>query len=282
MILLTGVRGVVGQPLFKRLVKEGIANKTVSRSSSATIQWDMSQAPAKIAIDEMVGIDNMIHCAPIWLLPEHLACLKQAGLKRLIVFSSTSVVAKQKSTDKQEKYLVKQLAEAEDKVKKFCISHAIALTIFRPSMIYGYARDQNISKVAAFIRRFGIVILAGQASGLRQPVHADDLVDAAITVLDNENCYGKTYHLAGAEQLSYRDMVKRIFSGLGKHPKIISLPLGLFRLVLRIASKVSHFSYTAEMANRMHEDLIYDYQAASDDFAYYPQAFLLNPSRDLP
>ena len=232
-------------------------------------------------MSQLTQADTLLHCAPIWLLPAHLNELQRAGINRLLVFSSTSVVSKQSSDEPQERQLVDQLAAAESSLQSFCKRHDMALTIFRPSMVYGYGADQNIMRIAAFIRRFGWMILAGGAQGLRQPVHADDLVDAVLAAWNNDRTFGKIYNLAGAEQLTYRAMVERVFHGLGRKPRIISLPLPVYRFALRLAAIMTRFSYTAEMANRMSQNLVYDYQPAAQDFAFCPQPFLREPKRDL-
>ncbi len=76
-------------------------------------------------------------------------------------------------------------------------------------------------------------------------------------------------------------MVKRIFVALDQRPLIISIPLWLFRPALAIAAKISGFSYTTEMAERMNQDLNYDYTDAANDLNFSPQKFLKNPDRDL-
>ena len=76
-------------------------------------------------------------------------------------------------------------------------------------------------------------------------------------------------------------MVGRIFDGLGRRKRIISLPLILFRPALVVAAKFTRFSYTPEMADRMMQDLSYDISEAVRDFAYQPSAFLEQPKRDL-
>ena len=281
MILVSGANGVVGNPLCMRLASEGLAFKTISRSAAGSIQWDLQEIASDPVLRQLSGFDTLIHCAPIWLLPAHLDQLKEAGFARLIVFSSTSAISKRESLDRQEQLLVTQLVSAEATLQSFCDTFSMALTIFRPSMIYGHGRDQNVMQIAGFIRRFGFFLLVGKAPGLRQPVHADDLVDAALAVRHNRQSMGKVYNLAGAEQLSYRAMVERIFAGLGRKPRILSVPLAIFRIGLHAAAKLSPFSYTAEMANRMSQNLDYDYTPATEDFGFRPQMFLQNPQHDL-
>ena len=290
MILLTGANGVVGRPMAEHLAVLGTAVLCVSRSPQVSaqqglqqgLQWDLQQAASTEIESRLSACETLIHCAPIWLLPLHLDTLQQAGVQRLIVFSSTSIISKTNSTDPSEQHLVSQLSSSEQALRAACDNNSMHLTILRPSMIYGYGRDQNVMKIAAFIHRYGFMVLVGRAAGLRQPVHADDLVKAVMQIMDLPSSYARTYNLAGAEQLNYRQMVERIFTALEKPKRIVCLPLWLYQIALRLAAMLTNFSYSPEMATRMAEDLSYDYSAASADFGYQPQAFLQQPHRDLP
>ena len=284
-VLLTGANGVVGLPLSERLHNEGIKYSRVSREpASNLLQWDLHHEADQPTINKLVSaeLNVLIHCAPIWLLSKHLPVLKEVGIRRIVAFSSSSVSSKSDSKDVSESKLVAQLLSAEQSTKEFCLAHGIDLTLFRPTLIYGYKRDQNISHIAKFINKYGFFVVVGKAQGLRQPVHADDLVDASLSVIENQATFAKTYYLAGAETLTYDAMVRRIFDGLNRKAKVISLPLSVFRWSLKIAAKVASFSYTPDMANRMNQNLSYDITSAKTDFSYEPQSFLTDPQRDLP
>ena len=287
-VLLTGANGVVGYPLCQRLELDRVSYHRVSRIADSghvsELQWDLQQVPSEQLLSKLksTNTDTVIHCAPIWLLPNHLKTLFDTGIRRIIAFSSSSIISKKNSNDVSEHRLVEQPSDAEEALKIFCGKREIALTIFRPSMIYGYSRDQNITHIAKFIQRYGFMLLVGQGNGLRQPVHADDLVEASLSILENPTSFGRTYVLAGAEILTYREMVERIFMGLNKRSRILSLPLVMFRLALKTAALFGRFSYTSEMADRMNQNLNYDIIAAQKDFSYAPQNFLSQPERDLP
>jgi nucleoside-diphosphate-sugar epimerase len=288
VVLLSGARGVVGQPLWEEFERRKCRVVPVSRSvvdSSAGIKWDMEHEdflPIEgIAREGSTPIDTMVHCAPIWLLPRHLPSLAHHGLRRLIVFSSSSVLSKKNTQDLAEQELVRLLDDGEKNTASQCDQLGIAFTIFRPSMIYGFGLDENVSRLARFINRWSFAVVAGKADGLRQPVHALDLVDAVFKVLDEVVTYSKVYTLAGAETLSYRKMVCRIFEALNKPVRVLSLPLPVYRCVLRVAALTGKFAYTAEMANRMNSNLAYDNYPAIDDFGYAPRPFLECADRDL-
>ena len=286
MILLTGANGVVGFPLCERLRHQQRAFINVSRQASSddnAVQWDLNLPLNAATTNKLKKMTprTLIHCAPIWLLPANLTAFADCGVKRIIAFSSTSVLSKKDSTNPQEQLLVNQLAKAEQALFNFAEQRGVAVTILRPSLIYGYGRDQNISHIAGFIKRYGVMFLVGKAQGKRQPVHADDLVGAVFAVENNPRTHNKAYNVAGGEVITYRHMVERIFRALGKTPRIIRLPLAPFRLLLRLGALLRRFSYTPEMADRMSQHLAYDNREAQDDFAYKPQVFLSFPERDL-
>ena len=148
-------------------------------------------------------------------------------------FSSTSRLTKQDSTDASERRRAQALAEAEQGLSRTCDGLEIAWTLFLPTLIYGTGQDRNVSLIARFIRRFGWFPLVGGGSGLRQPVHADDLAAACLAALDNPRAHGGIYALAGGETLSYRVMVERVFQGLGQTPRLLPVPLWLLRAAIR-------------------------------------------------
>lgn len=281
MILVTGARGVVGTPLCAALREQSRAFTSVSRSTGDGVCWDLRHPLNDEQIAQLKNLTTIFHCAPIWLLPEHIEQLAKLGLQRVIAFSSTSVLSKRNSTDASEQRLVEMLSTAESDLSTHCSDLNIDLTILRPSLIYGYGRDQNISHIAKFIAKWGVMFLVGKAQGQRQPVHADDLVMACLACESNAATFGQAYNLAGHEVLSYREMVVRIFQGMGKTPRIVSIPLAFYRAALYVAAKLGSFNYTAAMADRMNQNLSYDISAAQTDFGFQPQVFLAHPERDL-
>jgi hypothetical protein len=195
--------------------------------------------------------------SPIWLLPEALPALEQAGVRRLIAFSSTSLFTKAASPEAEERAVAQRLAEGEAQTAAFCEAHGIAWTVFRPTMIYAEGRDRNVSRLAGLIRRFRVLPLAGSGEGRRQPVHADDLAEACLRALDRPETFGRAYDLPGGETLTYRAMAVRIFHGLGLRPRVVSLPPRLWQAGLKLAAPLLPGA-TAAMGERMGEDLVFD------------------------
>ncbi|HEY2110774.1 MAG TPA: NAD-dependent epimerase/dehydratase family protein, partial [Dongiaceae bacterium] len=207
-----------------------------------------------------------IHATGAWLLPPQLPVLEQAGLQRLVCFSSTSMLAKAASPSAEEREIARMLAAAEAAVAE----GAIPWTLLRPALIYGLGLDRNVTAAARFIRRWHCFPLGGPGKGLRQPVHADDLAAAALAALDLPAAAGGSFNLGGGETLSYRQMIQRIFETLGQHPRFLRLPF-LARLPGSIGA----------VAARMEQDLAFD----SGEFwrlaGIAPRRFLAGGSSDL-
>jgi nucleoside-diphosphate-sugar epimerase len=215
----------------------------------------------------------VISVLPLWLLSAHVPALAAAGASQVIAFSSTSVFAKADSHDPAERALAQRLADAESAVAEACEVAGIPWTILRPTLIYGSGRDQNVSAVARFVRKFGFFPVAQPASGLRQPVHADDLAQAAVAAVDNPEAYGRAFDLPGGETLTYREMVERICVAVGHRPRLIGVPTGCLRAAWPWVGRWLPYRYSPALFTRMNQDLAFDATAAREVLAYAPRPF---------
>jgi nucleoside-diphosphate-sugar epimerase len=209
---------------------------------------------------------HAIATLPIWLLAEHLPALARMGVGRLIAFSSTSIEAKRESRSARAKAVVDALSGGEAAVKEAAAASNIGVTILRPTLIYGTGEDTSVSAAARFIKRFGFFPLAWNAQGLRQPVHADDLAEAALAALESPASIGNIYALPGGETLPYRAMIERIFEMLGRPPRFLRVP-GL--------------AAVSDLARRMARDQSFDLGPAARDLGYTPRRFLAGGRSDL-
>ncbi len=278
-IMVTGATSIIGEFLLPNLLDAGYEVHAVSRRpaealpSNGKLIWHQADVSEPAQIPD-VGVQILIHLAPLWLLPPLLPVLNTLQLKRVIGFGSTSMFSKSHSAHATERKVAARLAEAEEAVRRFCSAAAIDWTIFRPTLVYDCVRDKNITRIASFIRRYGFFPLIGRAAGLRQPIHAADLAQTCMTVLFQPLTFNKAYNLSGGETLSYRQMVERIFSSLGKPAHFLIAPLWLYRLAIRAAMLLpGKQETTTEMATRMNVDLCFDHTEATGDFGFAPRAF---------
>jgi nucleoside-diphosphate-sugar epimerase len=283
-ILLLGATSLIGRFLTPRLAGAGLHAVAISRAPPSVDERDIAQKAAEYlrwapgdltepdTLPELGHADAIVSLSPIWLLPTALPKLLETGARRVIAFSSTSRITKVQSPAAAERAVAERLADGETQTLALCASAGVACTLLLPTLIYAEGQDQNVSRLADLIRRFGVLPLSGGGEGLRQPVHADDLAWAALALLNAPATFGKTYALPGGETLSYRAMVERVFESLGRTPRILTVPPPLWRLGLTLASPVLKGA-TSAMGQRMAQDLTFDAGPAAADFGWAPRPF---------
>ena len=220
--------------------------------------------------------------APIWVIPDNFSLLELCGARRIVAISSTSRFTKIDSNDKAESSVAKRLAESEKRVKAWTESKDIDLIILRPTLIYGYGQDKNISEIARFIQRYRFFPIIGQAYGLRQPIHAEDVAKTCVSALLMPGKVNATFNITGGETLSYREMVQRIFDALGYRPRILTVPLWLFGIAVRLMRIFPRYrGWTTAMVERMNKNMAFENEAEGIDKSLNPRKFILHP-KDLP
>lgn len=212
--------------------------------------------------------------APIWVLPDYFPMLMAHQAKRVVALSSTSIFTKKTSSDPDEQDTAGKLRDGEQRFIAWAEANCIEWVILRPTMIYGLARDRNICEIARFISRFGFFPLFGAAQGLRQPVHMEDVANACAAALRNVRVINHAYNLSGAEQLSYREMVRRIFRIMDKPERFVNIPLVVFRSAIACLRVLPRFrNWSVAMAERMNTDMVFDHADAIRDLGFYPKPF---------
>lgn len=271
--LVLGGTGLVGGYIVEHLVRHGERPLALSRSkqSKPNIDWFCGdlEAPDNLNFPEFA----ILYCtADAVLLADALPRLFNPSLKRVVAFSSTSVITKQDTEVAEERETIRKLTEAERKIVATCERYGIGWTILRPTLIYAEGRDTNITPLSHLIRRFKFMPLVGGAPGLRQPVHAEDLAIGAISAAKSPTAANRFYSLPGSETLTYREMIGRIFDGLGLPRRTLSIPTVLWRVGF-VAAKPLFPGSNVAMGTRMTKDMIFDPAPANRDFGWNPRAF---------
>ncbi|QDW39781.1 epimerase [Bradyrhizobium sp. KBS0727] len=277
--LVVGARGVVGSYIVEHLLLRGRNTFALSRAPqpSTSVRWfrgDLKR-PDTLNFPEF----ETLYCTTdATLVAECLPQLINPSLRRVVVFSSTSVLTKYDSEVSAERENIRKLVDAERSIVLACEGHGVEWTILRPTLIYAEGRDTNITPMSNLIRRYGFMLLVGGARGLRQPVHAEDLAIGAIIAASRGAAANKIYSLSGGETLTYREMVGRIFDGLRMPRRTISVPPFLWKAAFACAKPLWPGSNVA-MGLRMMKDMAFDSTPAARDFDWNPRTF--NPVFDL-
>ena len=209
----------------------------------------------------------VISLLPLWVLSENLSHFMEA--KSIIALSSTNIF------DKNSR-ISKSLGRAETRLDEWSKRNLVTYTILRPTLIYDGKHDQNIARIAKIIKRFFIFPIAYPGTGLRQPIHADDVSKAILSAINSSGCENQAFNIAGGEILSYREMVRRILLALGRMPIVIMLPEFLLRTMFKVLSYlkiINEKRVGPNLFKRMNEDRVFYCEDGLKALKYNPRKF---------
>lgn len=212
--------------------------------------------PSTMPLD---GVTALVYCASMGFghVPPLIERLRRHSQVRRVIFVSTTAIF----TSLPSRSKAVRIA-AEDSVQ----ASGLEWTILRPTMIYGTARDRNISRLLRFLKRSPIFPICG--NGLWQPIHVEDLTDAVVAALDSSATPGQTYNLAGATPVHFDELVQTAARAVGRRVRLIRVPLEIGVLAAQLTRVV-----TPEQIRRLAEDKAFDISAARKDFNFNPRSF---------
>ncbi len=273
-IALTGATGFTGRRVARLLVERGHGVRALVRppverarqllpATCQTLGGDMADARALEAL--LTGCDAFVHFASLGFgHAEGLTvALTRAGLGRAVFCSSTSLFTKLPARSKTERM------RAEDLIRDLPLSW----TLLRPTMIYGDEGDRNLSRLIRFLASVPFVPLPGGGLALVQPVHVDDLAQAAVDALESPRTARREYNLSGAAPAPLVEVVRFVLTELGRRVRIVPLPIAPMATAAQLwALTRLPPRLTKEQVLRLAEDKAFSSEAAQADWGYAPRS----------
>jgi nucleoside-diphosphate-sugar epimerase len=204
------------------------------------------------------GISTLVYCASMGFghVPALVRQVEACGIKRAVFLSTTAIFTSLPSSSRAVRL------DAEAAVQK----SSLDWTLLRPTMIYGNARDRNISRLLRFLKRWPIFPVCGNA--LWQPIHVEDLADAVVAALDCPRSAKRAFNLAGAAPLTFGDLVRTAARAVGRRAVLIPVRIASAVLAARLTRIVS-----PEQIRRLAEDKAFAFTDAARDFGFAPRSF---------
>ena len=270
-VVVFGASGQIGCFLLPRLVAAGSAVQAISRhppSAQPGVTWLRGALPD--AVPALTVTDALISLGPLDAFVAWLERTPPAGAARVVAISSMSAASKADSPDPGERALAARLRDAEQRLATRCEALGAPWTVLRPTLIYGAGMDRSLTPLARRALRWRVFPLPA-GSGLRQPVHAEDVARAVQAALNHPQSAGQVIALGGGERLAAAAMFARVRAAL----PIATLPLPIPRAALRIAARL--LPRLRGPLARLDQDLIADNTAAARLLGLAPRPFV--PSR---
>lgn len=245
-VLILGGSGFVGSHLTRRLAREGHAVTVATRYAPGCKHlWVVPQATirqfdpfdADRLAEELRGHDVAINLVGILnergfggagfervhveLVDRLIDACVTAGVPRLIQMSGLNA-------GRGESHYLRTRGEGEARVRAADRDGRVAGTIVRASTIFG-PNDSFLNRFAGLLRISPVLPLARPGARFA-PVFVDDVVEAFMRVLADEETAGRTYELCGAEEWTLIGLVRWLRDQLGLRRAVIGLPDALGRL----------------------------------------------------
>jgi len=271
MIFITGATTPTGSRVAKRLLEmeEKVVclvrtkdNERFLPEKAETLYGEISALEQK---KEMLkNCTVFINIAHIKYAETVIELCEESGIKRAIFLSST------RRYSKIDDPSISEVIKGEKLIKESSLDY----TIIRPSMIFGSERDNNVSRIAAYLKKRNVFPVFGSGSNLVQPVFVDDVADAVVSAVKNETAIKKAYTICGAKAMTYKEMVKIIAGEMGVKVKFIPLPTGIFAGAARLAESFDvKLPLTSKQIQRFSESRSYDYSPAVRELNFHPTDF---------
>jgi uncharacterized protein YbjT (DUF2867 family) len=180
-----------------------------------------------------------------------IAAAKSASVSRFLLMSANGVHAN--GTPYQDsKYRAEQLLR----------NSGLEFTIFAPSVIFGnpcglmeIATQLYADMVGPALPAVGFYTGWNPTSGkvMMSPVHVEDVAQAFVNALQDDELLQQKVYLGGPEALSWSEMIVRIAAAAGKTKTIIPMPISMMKLAAHLLDWLAKFPVTRDQLTMLAE-----------------------------
>lgn len=148
---------------------------------------------------------------------------------------------------------IRARAEGEAAVREACPG----ATVLRPSVLFGTG-DAFLNTFIRVLRLAPVFPLFGDGGTRLQPVHVDDVAEAAARALRRPDSAGRTYELGGPDILTFRELIELIMRRTGRRRPLVPWPLALWEVQARVAAILPNPPLTRDQVALLKRDNVAD------------------------
>lgn len=283
--LVIGGSGQIGRFLIPQLLETGHELLALSRIPRTSTRPDLAwlQGDVFSSMPALPALDMIFSLGPLDGFAGWLAVAKLAEKPRIVALGSMSALSKRDSPDPAERALAQTLRLAEHGLAESAASAGLAWTLLRPTLIYGAGLDRSLTPLARLGGRWHVFPDLRGASGLRQPVHAEDLATVCRSAVRCDAAIGRSFDLGGGERLTFATMLARVRCSLTTWALPMPVPLAALRLGLALAARWRRAGGLGpQIVARLDKDLLANDEPARRALDWSPRRFRPDASTWVP
>lgn len=258
MILVTGATGFIGRHLVaslrsldrptRCLVRSKARGRKLEAQGCTLARGDMAEPASLRAACE--GVDTLIHLVAIIRgKPGDYQQVMAAGTRALIEAASAAHV--------RRFILVSALGVAKETVEltpyyraKWDEEQALEAAdlvhvIFRPSFVFGRCGGA-LPTFIRLVRYSPLTPVLGPGTQRIQPIAVQDVASHLIKAIELEEVGGRTFDLAGPDQVNWDQLYSLIARVIGKRRRLVHVPFALARPAAALFERLPGFPFTRD------------------------------------
>lgn len=196
------------------------------------------------------GVDTVIHLVAIIRGRPHdyqqvmtvgtralIEAASAANVRRLILVSALGV---NEETARLTPYYRAKWDE-EQMLRASGLEHLI----FRPSFVFGRCGGV-LPTFVRLVRHSPLTPVLGPGAQRIQPIAVQDVAAHLIKAIELEGARGRTFDLAGPDQVNWDELYRLIASVIGKRRRIVHVPFALARPAAALFERLPGFPFTRD------------------------------------
>jgi nucleoside-diphosphate-sugar epimerase len=299
-VLVTGANGFIGSHLVEALLKNGYPVRVLVRRTS-NLRW-LAGLKLELRYGEVTDYDTLVpavkdidcifHLASTTRVIEKMACdrvncggtknLLEAAtrssppVRRFVFFSSQAAAGPGRDSQPVDEQMEPKPVSFYGRSKlqgerlTLAFRERLRVVIVRPPAIYG-SRDADTVELLRWVQQ-GIRPLFGGKDGLVSVCYVDDLVRAALAVIDQPVASGSTYFVSDGKIYDYN----RVYKTAGELLGVRTIPFPVSAGMLTLYNRFNRDSpLTRDKARELlHGNWICTTAKAQRELGYEPKIFL--------
>jgi NADH dehydrogenase len=237
-VLVTGP-GRLGRPLLAELHRQGLTGAVLHRSPAASLPPGWRSIRADVTRPEsLAGVctdcDQVLHLAAV------THSNRSARYEEVNAFGTRNLVAEARRAGIQRFTLVSTRAISPDGgaysrskilAEEIVRDSGLAWNILRPAEVYGTG-GEGISELIERCRQGRWIPVPGDGSPRLAPIYLDDVIDGICRAVTAPG-QGGVLMLAGPEEMTYLELIRRLAAYFHTRPHTLAVPAGLLALAAR-------------------------------------------------